>query len=109
MSKSTAKPLAAEQLGDIPAKGRVLLMFTGERCAPCEALKPLLIAEAMRRPGTTLRILTPTPEAMNLYRHYGARTAPTVLYLVNGLELGRFTGMRSPEALAETLNRWNVM
>lgn len=92
----------------IPIKGPVIVLFTGKNCPPCEALKPLLAAEVTRRPGVAYVVLSPSEQTMSSYRDHGVRSSPTVLYLNNGAEVGRFTGYRDAGVLAETLNRWHV-
>ena len=75
-------------------KGRVLLDFTAERCAPCRALLPIVTRVAASTPS--LRVVSIDVDAApDLAIRFGVRGIPTLVVLEGGREVARHLGSTS--------------
>lgn len=83
-----------------------VIMFAGDKCAPCATLKPFLI-EACAERDVPLSITHITPESDEIVQ-YKLRQVPTTIILdaEDNHELTRFVGVRSKEALVDDLEVW---
>lgn len=81
-------------------------LFASDNCAPCAALKPLLI-QACDANNVPLSITHVTPESDEIVQHR-LRSVPTVIVFAteDGHELERFIGVRSREAIDDMLEGW---
>lgn len=74
-----------------------ILYFTAKWCGPCKAMAPV-VAEAQ----TFLNIeKVDAEENPSIVSQYNVRTVPTFVYLQNGQEVGRRSGMISKQEFAK--------
>ncbi len=87
-----------------------LILITAPGCAPCKALKPILLDIAAER-QLNFRICEATPEPANVatIQKYKVRNVPTLLHVdAAGEEITRFMGgMTRGEAEAK-LAEWGL-
>ena len=78
-----------------------ILKFSGNFCAPCKAMKNI-IAEAANQASCEL-ISYDADEHESKFTEYNVRAVPTLIFLKNGLEVSRKTGMMTKDALIKTI------
>lgn len=75
-----------------------VLVFKMPNCAPCKMLEPVILEFENV-------IVLDTMKEMEKSMQYGVRKAPTVIHLIDGKEIGRFTGFRTKEEIKEFLTQ----
>ena len=85
-----------------------VLIFTTPACGPCKAVKPIL-EELHAEYGFPLRVIQASIQSQEEFVKHGVRTAPTVICLNDGVEVGRFAGMRTADAVKGALQLWGVL
>lgn len=93
-----------EKVLDASHQQPVLVDFTADWCGPCHALKPVLERVIPEYEGRVLLAKVDADENMKLCGHYRLRGFPTVLLFIDGAEVGRFAGSKSPQALREFID-----
>ncbi len=78
----------------------VLLDFSGEACAPCRQMLPVM--QRLAAEGHPIRVIDTSREP-DLVRRHGVLALPTLVMLVDGQEVDRSVGATSRERLLEML------
>lgn len=80
-----------------------LLKFEAEWCSQCKALKPTLNNVLKDFPDVKLTIVDCEVEEQKTLK-YQIRSMPTLIYLVDGVEIGRLSGAVPANKIVELLN-----
>ncbi len=78
-------------------KGLQVVEFSGEGCANCLTLMPLLHEVVSERENVSLLHVEADENTMKVLEYYGVDRVPTVLLLDDGVEFGRATGFQPKE------------
>ena len=70
----------------------VLLDFYSEGCAPCKRMEPVIKNFESQDYGVAIRRIEAS-DAPDAFENYGIRSVPTFVYLKDGKEKGRITGV----------------
>lgn len=81
-----------------------LLKFEAEWCGQCKALKPTLDNVLKDFPDVKLTIVDCEIEEQKILK-YKIRSMPTLIYLVDGIEVGRLSGAVPASKIIELLNK----
>ncbi len=81
-------------------KGMQVVEFSGESCANCLTLMPLLYNVVSARPNLNLEHVEAGDSTIKVFEHYKVDRVPTVLLLDNGVEFARAIGYQ-PEEIFE--------
>lgn len=84
-----------------------VLIYTSPTCGPCKQLKPELMAQAVAR-GFSVITVEASFDTQAQFQQAGVRTVPTVVFEDDDVEIDRFTGFKSPAALAAQLTAWGL-
>lgn len=80
-----------------------VLIFTSPTCGPCKTLKPLLMGMAVTHNFNCTTVQASAETQAEFLKH-NVRAVPTVVVLNDGGEdVGRFTGLKTEEALFKFL------
>ena len=92
---------------DAAAEAAPLAMvdFWAAWCGPCRMLGPVIEDLAEQYEGKALVAKVNTDEDPELAARFGIELIPTVVFLKNGREFHRTTGVTPAETLAEILDR----
>jgi len=80
------------------SSGIYAIKFWADWCGPCKKISPLLTQLETEFPSVNF-ISVDTDETSSLAQKYKVRTLPTVLFLNDGEEVERVTGMAMMEPL----------
>lgn len=81
-----------------------LLKFEAEWCSQCKALAPTLTNVIKEFPDVTLaKVDCEVDEELTM--KYGIRSMPTLVYLIDNIEVGRLTGAVPADKIRELLNK----
>ena len=83
----------------------VVVDFWAEWCAPCRMLGPILEQAAAERADTVVLAKVDVDANQELAAEYGIRGIPAVKAFRNGHVVDEFVGVRSPQAVADFLDR----
>lgn len=98
-----AERLSAEALSDLLAKGgSVLLDFYSDSCLPCKRMSPLLAQLEEQYPAVQFGRINVAHEK-ELAEQYGVKTVPTLVYIRNGQEAARTSGVQTRTAMETQL------
>ena len=81
-------------------KGLQVVEFSGESCANCLTLMPLLYNVVSSRPNLSLEHVEAGDSTIKIFEHYKVDRVPTVLLLDDGVEFARAIGYQ-PEEIFE--------
>ncbi|MBR4419319.1 MAG: thioredoxin family protein [Clostridia bacterium] len=81
-------------------KGLQVIEFSGESCANCLTLMPLLYNVVSSRPNLSLLHFEAGDNTMKVFEHYKVDRVPTVILLDDGVEFARAIGYQ-PEEIFE--------
>lgn len=81
-----------------------LLKFEAEWCSQCKALKPTLNNVLKDFPDVKLTIVDCETDEQTTLK-YQIRSMPTLIYLVDGMEVGRLSGAVPAAKIIELLNK----
>ena len=81
-------------------KGLQVVEVSGESCANCLTLMPLLYNVVSARPNLSLEHVEAGEQTMKVIEHYSIDRVPTVLLLDDGVEFARAIGYQ-PEEIFE--------
>jgi thioredoxin-like negative regulator of GroEL len=84
---------------------RKIIAFTGEQCAPCAQLKPVL-KELTTKYQLQLEIVELDETTQKKFAKYRIRSVPTVICVDGDIEIGRFLGVMTPMAVEIKLTEW---
>jgi thioredoxin 1 len=77
--------------------------FYATWCGPCKALSPILEQIRSEQPGIDM-ITIDVDEHYELAAKYGVKSVPTVVIEKNGVEVKRFTGLKSKMEYLNSIN-----
>ena len=101
---SVAKPNEPDWDGLKQSPGMVLLDFYADWCAPCKALASVLDRVARhQRDLTVVRINIDENETITA--KFEVKAIPTLVFLFDGEERERLTGVTTDQVIEQTLNR----
>jgi len=89
----------------IPSKGLIVLDFTAAWCSPCRALAPTLAALAQAYAGRLAMLEIDCDREPVVAQRFDVRSAPTVVLVRDGREVGRVVGARPRAFLAGMIDR----
>ena len=89
----------------VDAAPMAMVDFWASWCGPCRMLGPVIESLAEQYEGKALVGKVNVDENPELAARFGIELIPTVVFLKNGREFQRTTGVTSAEALAEILNQ----
>lgn len=77
--------------------------FYADWCAPCQAVKPMF-EKASQEFGNVNFFKVNVDKNQRIVSEFGVRSLPTIVFVRNGEEVERITGMTYEEKLKEKLN-----
>lgn len=83
----------------------VLVDFWADWCSPCLMIAPVLEKVIPEYEGRVLLAKIDADENMKLAGHYKLRGFPTIIMFINGEEVDRFGGARSPHEVRAFIDR----
>jgi thioredoxin 1 len=95
-----------ENLAEVlAAKTLTVLQFSAEWCGPCKMLTPVMLKLADENSDKDLTIGKVNVDTNSeIGVKYGVRNIPTLVFLKNGVEVDRTTGVQGKEALQTKIN-----
>jgi thioredoxin-like negative regulator of GroEL len=78
-----------------------VLYFSAAWCNPCKAYRPLLESMQNEMPITFIDVDS-SPQTAD---QYNIRSVPTIVVVLNGMEIGRAVGARTKEEIRSLFNR----
>lgn len=78
-----------------------ILKLSSSYCAPCRALIPII--QQVKQEMNLDVISYDADEHESVFTQYNVRAVPTLIFLKNGLEVARKTGMMTKDALVKTI------
>jgi thiol-disulfide isomerase/thioredoxin len=85
-------------------KGIQVVEISGESCANCLTLMPILHELVSKRSDATLIHVEASETTVNIMKEYEIDRVPTILLLDDGVEFARATGFQPEEILELWLN-----
>ena len=86
--------------------GVAVVDFYADWCGPCKALAPILERVAERHPEVSIKKIN-VDEDESAAGRYGVKGIPTLVFLRDGLEVGRIIGLASEKAIEDAFERVN--
>jgi putative thioredoxin len=83
----------------------VLVDFWAEWCAPCRTLMPLLAKITESYEGKLHLAKVNTDEEQELSTHFGIRSLPTVMLVINGQPVDQFMGAQTESQIREFMKK----
>lgn len=97
--------ITPENFGDFK-KGKAVLDFWASWCGPCMAFKPTFEEVSKERTDIQFgKVNTEEPANATLAGEYGVRSIPTVIFLEDGKEVGRFSGAYPKEMFEKEIEK----
>ena len=87
----------------LPSAKLVLLDFGATWCGPCKALEPVLAEIAREYADRVLVAKADIEDAPETARRYGVLSVPTVVFLKDGNEVGRFVGAERKDKITRQI------
>ncbi len=78
-----------------------ILYFTASWCQPCQSFGP--VVEEVQREGINVQKIN-IEEDKSTTSRYQVRSVPTCIYLKDGIEIARRTGVDSKQTIMRTYN-----
>jgi thioredoxin 1 len=102
--KSVSNDLELQNV--LQEEGKKLVLFSADWCGPCKILKPNL--EKISQEVTDLSILKANvSETEEHTKRFGIKNIPTCILVENDQELGRFTGVKTPDQIKKFILEHN--
>jgi thioredoxin 1 len=83
----------------------VLVDFWASWCAPCRMMAPVLNDAANELDGRTRIGKVNIEQYQSLAQQYKVRSIPTMILFQNGIEINRFSGVKSKEYLMQQIHK----
>lgn len=83
----------------------VLVDFWADWCGPCKVLAPILDRVEAKLGDRVLIAKVDTEESKDLARKYGITGIPTLILFKNGVDIARFSGVRTEGFIIDTVNQ----
>lgn len=93
------------QVIDASFQTPVLVDFWAEWCAPCRTLMPLLAQITESYEGKLRLAKVNTDEEQELSTHFGIRSLPTVMLVINGQPVDQFMGAQTESQIRDFLKK----
>lgn len=87
----TKETSSQDLLASFSSIGNVIIDFYADWCGPCKRMSPVIDACAANIPGFTF-IKINRDHFLDLARTFGITSIPTLVFLCNGKEIGRYDG-----------------
>jgi len=96
---------SGKRLEHIIQKGVTLVDFTAPWCAPCRIQGPIIKQLARKYKRTAQVVNLNVDDHRPLAMRFGITSIPTLVIFKNGVEIQRFVGLQSVEALSEAIEK----
>jgi len=93
------------QSSTVVSPGLSVVVFGTEYCSPCKIVKSMLNNLAQSRSDFRLSFID-TEDEPKLTVAHSVRSAPTILFFVNGSEVDRIIGLQGSDILQERISKW---
>ncbi|NIA13277.1 MAG: thioredoxin [Nitrospiraceae bacterium] len=91
--------LTADNFAEAVSSGTVLVDFWAPWCAPCRMQAPILDTVAKKMGDAAKIVKVDVDSNPAAAQQYGVQSIPTLVLLVNGVEVRRFVGVQAEGAL----------
>lgn len=96
--------LSADKYASAVEGKKVLIDFWATWCGPCKMVLPIISELAPQYEGKVDFYKVDADESPQMLQQFGVRGVPTVVFLDNGVEVGRLVGLNPPQKYVEKLD-----
>ncbi len=86
----------------------IMVDFWAQWCSPCIQLNPVLVRVAKSFHGKLILAKVEVDDNMHLAGHYHLAGFPSVLLIINGVEVARFAGAKNEHFVREFLGQHGI-
>jgi len=81
-----------------------IIRFTSSWCQPCKALAPILDQLQLENPNISFETID-VDQNKEITSNYRVTSVPTIVFVKNGIEATRFTGVKSKTVIQSLINQ----